>query len=95
MCVTSMIGDYYQERYDHHPLQPLTWINMPPAVSRDEFDALRKDVEEMKELLKRAKDYDERTGQPDCEIEDKMAMLRRLADLLGVDLSSVIPAGQA
>lgn len=59
-------------------------------ISRKEFDALRKDVEEMKELLKRAKEYDERNGEPDCEVDEKMDLLRRVAKFVGVGLDDVI-----
>jgi len=59
-------------------------------VSREEFDRLKRDVEEMKALLKRAKEYDERNGEPDCEIDEKMATLRKVAELVGVNLDDVI-----
>lgn len=46
----------------------------------------------MKALLKRAKEYDERTGQADCEHDDKMDILRRVGKLVGIDLDDVIGA---
>lgn len=58
--------------------------------TREEFEALKRDVEEMKELLKRAKDYDARNNEPDCEVEDKMVLLRKIAELVGVDIDDVI-----
>ena len=61
-----------------------------PQVSREEFDKLKKEVEEMKELLKRAKEYDEKNNEPDCEIEDKMRILREVARLVGIDLDDVL-----
>lgn len=111
MCVTSMIGDHYQDKWRGHP-----WLDKmdpfrisPPAspwaqpqpddssgakpvvfVSRDEFEALKRDVAEMKELLRRAKEYDERNGEPECEIDEKMALLRRVASAVGVDLDAVL-----
>ena len=96
MCVVSMIGDHYRDKWiDRWPTLP----NWPPAtvtvtaISRQEFDDLKKEVSEMKELLKRAKEYDERTGQPDCEIDEKMDLLRKVAKLVGVDLDDVIRKG--
>ena len=44
----------------------------------------------MIELLKKAKEYDTRTGQPDCEMEDKVAFLRQLAKYLNVDLEGTL-----
>lgn len=55
----------------------------------DKYDELKKQMEEMKELLLRAKKYDEETGQPDCEMEDKVALLKQMARLFDVDLSQV------
>ncbi|TPJ86977.1 MULTISPECIES: hypothetical protein [unclassified Mesorhizobium] len=72
------------------PLTP-TKVEAVPSVyvSKLEFDALKKDVEEMKALLIRAKEYDERNNEPHCEIEDKVALLKRVAEAVGVDLSEV------
>lgn len=86
MCVVSMIGDHYTERW-----QPYQTVTTWPAVTREEFDALRRDVLEMKELLRRAKRYDIDHGEPDCEIEDKVALLRKVAEAVGVDLEDLLP----
>lgn len=87
MCTVSMVGDHYNERWQQYtpdlsraPLHIIT----PP--SRAEFDALKREVEEMKELLHAAKRIDTVTGQPDCEMESKLAVLRAVADLVGVDI---------
>lgn len=89
MCTVSHIGDQW---VDTAPKRyPDTFITYPPVeVSKGEFDALKADVEELKLLLKAAKRYDEATGQPDCETEDKVGLLRRLAKLVGVDLEDVL-----
>lgn len=55
---------------------------------------LKRDVEEMKTLLKRAKKYDEDNGEPDCEMADKIAFLRRVAAAVGVSLTDVFPVDQ-
>lgn len=69
-----------------------------PEISRAEFDELKRQVAEMKELLKRAKAYDEATGQADCEMDEKMDILRKVAKMVGVDLGDVLgkatPANQ-
>lgn len=89
MCAASMIGDHYRDKWQ---TRWPTLITTPvvPQVSREEFDALRREVQEMKELLKRAKDYDERNGEPECEMDEKMDLLRKVAKLVGVDLDDVI-----
>jgi hypothetical protein len=103
MCAYSMVGDYYREmlpQRDYWPnVQP--WVGggagaggvagalNPFGPSKADFDALKRDVEEMKQLLKRAIEYDKRTGQPDCESADKVAFIRKIADLAGVDLDDL------
>lgn len=93
MCTVSMVGDHYRDRisrlYPNVYSWPATTMTIPP-VSREEFDALKREVEQMKDLLKRAKEYDERNGEPDCEIEEKMDLLRRVAKLVDVNLDDVI-----
>lgn len=90
MCVVSMIADDWQQR---RIWPPGAGIAIPPApeVPRWEFDALKREIEELKKLLLAAKKYDEATGQKDCEKEEKIAFLKRLAEMVGVDLSEVFP----
>jgi hypothetical protein len=99
-----MIGDHYMDKWQPqpwypslpyiptypNPIQPNIILNPPPVISKEEFDSLKRDVAEMKELLKRAKEYDERNGEPDCEMDEKMDVLRRVAKMVGVDLDDVI-----
>ncbi len=44
----------------------------------------------MKALLIKAKIYDEQTGQKDCEMEEKVAFIKKFAKYVGVDLSEVV-----
>jgi|GEM_PF-2158867 len=99
MCTVSMVGDHYNDLWRQKPwLQsqpgPPTsvpnWIVPVEQVTRQEFDELKRQVEEMKALLKRAKAYDEANNEPDCEVDEKMETLRRVAKLVGVDLDEVI-----
>jgi hypothetical protein len=60
-----------------------------PAVSKEEFEALKKEVEELKQLLKAAKKFDDETGQPDCHMDDKVDFIKKLADYVGVDLEDI------
>ena len=94
MCAVSMIGDFYGDQFRQKPWfpqGPQPWVvNHPSEISRAEFDELKRQVAEMKELLKRAKDYDERNGEPECEIDEKMDVLRKVAKLVGIDLDDVI-----
>lgn len=66
------------------------FIRNHQPIARKEFDELKRDVQELKELLKRAKVYDEKTNQPDCEMQSKIDILRKVAALVGVNLDDVI-----
>lgn len=88
------MGDDYQrtfpDRWPDFPVQPYVPYTPPePDVSRKEFDDLRKEVKELVKLLKAGKAYDEATGQADCEMEEKVEFIKRLADYLDVDLEDL------
>lgn len=104
MCVVSNIGDDYSRR-DKWPLWPeqypfpdRTPVTIPEngtsfRISQLEknYEELRSQVEQMKRELEAAKKQDEEDGNPDCEMEDKIVILRKIAAALGVDLSEVFP----
>ncbi len=98
MCVVSMVGDHYREKWQQDYLYPVTiqqpsqWPVIFQGVPQDDFDKLKAEVEEMKKLLIRAKEYDEKNGEPACEIEEKVALLRKVAQLVGVSLDDVLGA---
>lgn len=90
MCVVSMIGDHYSNKWGN----PLPGINIQPDVLADkeilkQLAELKKEVLEMKELLKLAIEYDKRTNQLDCENEEKIKVLKDVANLVGVSLDDV------
>lgn len=88
MCTVSMIGDYYGEKWGQPDYK---WVfDNINNVTRQEFEALKKEVEDMKELLKRAKIYDEKNNEPDCELEEKMKKLREIANIVGVDIDEIL-----
>lgn len=80
-----MIADAYKDHFER--TLPMTWtLQGGPMndVTREEFDVLKAKVEEMAAMLKAADEYDKRTGQPDCEMEDKIAFLRKVAEFVGI-----------
>lgn len=103
MSVVSAIGDDYTrrwpERWPNVPLDPppyspveggtTTNIKVIVPITREEFNALKEEVEALKELLVAAKHFDEATGQPDCEMDEKVELIRRIAGFVGVDLEDV------
>jgi 3-dehydroquinate dehydratase len=60
-----------------------------PFNSQEEIAKLRKEMEELKLLLLAAKRYDEQMGEPDCEMDDKVALIKKIAKLVGVDMKDV------
>jgi len=42
---------------------------------------------QFEDLLKRAKKYDADNGEPDCELESKKEVLRKIADEMGVKIN--------
>ncbi len=84
MCVVSMVMDHYTEKW-FRPYQ----IDFSNPPTRQEFDDLKKDVLEMRELLKRAKIYDEENGQKDCELEEKKEIIRKVAEAVGIDIEEI------
>ena len=100
MCVVSMTGDYFDEKWRKN--QSIIWIstgNIPnstgfypqinPEVTKQEFEQLKKEVLEMKELLKRSIEYDKKNNEPHCEIAEKIITIKQIANLLGVDLNDL------
>jgi predicted RNase H-like HicB family nuclease len=105
MCSVSFIGDHYGKKWGEYiqPLQPTTYqfpVAHPSQAEFDELkarveaqgitiDELRRDLENAVELLKRAKAYDDATGQPDCEKDERVAVVKQVARIMGVDLGEV------
>lgn len=88
MCIVSNVIDDFNRRWPSptpgvYPSTPgiypypnttgqgggTTVIQTPPQLTKEELEALR-------DLLKAAQKYDDATGQPDCESDDKIAQLK-------------------
>lgn len=97
MCVVSMIGDHYQDKWKPFdtpgwpPVPYKSWPEISP-VSRQEFEALQREVKEMIALLKRAQEYDAKNNEPHCETDSKMDFLRKVAKSVGIDLDKAMGA---
>jgi len=100
MCVYSMVADDWSKRHRdfYEPiLTPDSFkITFPDqAATKADLEELRqelrKELKELKKLLKAAAEYDAATGQPDCEQEEKIALIRKMAELTGVDMEDCLP----
>ena len=86
MCVVSMIGDHYRQTI---PERFPDWTQLEPkGPTRSEFDALKKMVEEMKQLLDKAIEYDKNNKEPNCQTDEKLELLRRIAEKVGINLNA-------
>lgn len=54
----------------------------PPVISAEE-------IAEFRRLLDRAREYDKRNNEPDCELAEKRDALKVIAAALGVDISFI------
>ena len=104
MCTVSMAGDYFREQFpkkypsiDDYIRHPYTVTSGPIDMVaraeneklRKELDELKKEMSEFKKLLIAAKIYDDATDQHECEMAEKVELLKKIADLVGVDLKEV------
>lgn len=79
---------------DGTPVVPLPYVQPGPLApfqgpTQEEFDRLKKEVDELRKLLEAAKKFDESTGQPHCEVDAKVKLIKEIAKLVGVDLGDV------
>jgi hypothetical protein len=101
MCAVSAVGDYYSKTSAWPqwpigvPFPDTQTIVSSIGPSRKEFEALKAQVAEMQRQLEEAKAKDIAEGTPDCEMEDKVIILKKIAALLGADLSKVFPNEKA
>lgn len=85
MCVTSMVMDHYREKWEPYVqphIVPSPFVQWPPVpqISAEEIAEFRK-------LLERAREYDKRNHEPDCEIDEKRQAILKIAKQLGVEIS--------
>lgn len=80
MCVVSMVMDHYREKWQ--PTTTGTFITWPQMPTQEEIDEFRR-------LLERAREYDKRHNEPDCELDEKRQALKKIADQMGIDISFV------
>lgn len=82
MCVYSMVMDHKRDEWDRRYPQWTRFEPPPDAPTKEE-------IAEFRRLLERARDYDRKNNEPDCEMEEKRAKLRKLAKELGVEIDFV------
>ena len=100
MCTYSMIVDHYRDKWwpgypNPVPPQWTPWKNPDPwppqtlPIPKPDPEELKRQVEEFKKLLERARKYDKDNKEPDCDLEIKKKALRELAKLWDIDISFI------
>ena len=74
-----MIMDHYGDKWGYKPQSLPPFTPMPPIITPEE-------IEEFRKLLERAREYDKKNNEPDCEIAEKRDRIKALADNLGVKI---------
>lgn len=68
-------------------------INGAPQAELDalklQFEELKAEMVQIKKILEEVKKYDDKFGEPHCEMEEKVALLKKIAEYVGVDISKV------
>jgi len=88
MCTYSMVLDTYTVKPKEW------WVPVFPKeynLSEDIIKALQKaeldrKIRELEELIQKAREYDKKNNQPDCELDEKRQALKKIADDLGVKI---------
>lgn len=80
MCVVSMIAEHYNDKWRISP-KPFEWGETPKPLPK--FPT-KEELDDFWRLYERAKEYDRKNHEPDCETKEKMDNLVKLAKELGV-----------
>lgn len=70
------------------PCDPIPYypdIPVSPSIKKKKKELTQEQIDDLLDLLKRAKEYDKRNNEPDCELEEKKEKIRKLAKELGYE----------
>ena len=84
MCVVSFVQEQIPGILDPYKIQPTTTTVVWPD-NEFRISELERKVVELEGMIKRAKLYYIENDEPDCETEDKLALVRELCEELGID----------
>ena len=91
MCVVSLVmqtkTDEWFQRYWYQPVSPMP-VPLPPPNPMVPLPT-KEEVDEFRRLLEKAREYDRKNNEPDCEMEEKRDKLRALAKELGVEIGFI------
>lgn len=87
MCIVSIVTDDYLKKWpqQNNPY----WADNFKTVTREEFDRLKKEFEKFKREAKQARQQDIAENNEDCEMAQKIEIVKKIANSLGVDLEDI------
>lgn len=101
MCVVSVVGDKYSQPDiwpdwpkqipfpDKYPVSVPETDKFRIQQLENEVRKLKQQFAEMRKELEAAKQQDIDEGNPDCEMDEKTIILKKIADLLGETLDGI------
>lgn len=91
MCVVSMIYDMYRDKPKDFwkPVPPKEYDFSEEIAKKWQESQLDQKIKELEELLQKAREYDKKMNQPDCEMDEKRLALKKIADELGVEIKFI------
>jgi len=72
------------------PLPQPTIIKEEPVITREEFNQLKKEIQDLKELLQRAQNYDKIHNEPDCHNDEKIATIKKFIEMVGLNAEDIL-----
>lgn len=93
MCVVSMVTrDFYENNKTAPWMDGSRWFTVRPGlvdpfIRRSEFEKLKVQFEELAKDIAQAKQQDINEGNPDCEKEESIELLKAIAEKLGINLN--------
>ncbi len=92
MCVVSMVMDHYTDEWGRRlPRRPgpyeVPYWPQPLGPQPMTPQELEEEARKFKDLIDRAKEYDRKNNEPDCELDEKRKALKKIADELGIKIT--------
>lgn len=89
MCVVSMVMDHYHDGWRRKYI-PVPMPDFVPVVPLQPYRGpTQEELDEFRRLMERAREYDKKNNEPDCENDGKKKALLEMARILGVDISFI------
>jgi len=82
-----MIMDHYDDKWNKKIQEPKTIPFVPYTQPVGQPHITPEEIEEFRTLLERAREYDKRNNEPECEMESKKKRILDLAKELGVEIN--------